>query len=214
MQKYQTGASYIAISTTVFQDTRLSLQAKGLFAYLWTIKEPEKLSYAFIASSNQIGVTALKNALQELIKYNYLSDVSEFDEHGKTKKVDFVLSDQATMKVNDLPKSVSVNKKTQAKDTLMPIYKQIIDYLNQQTNSEFKVTSKANQALIHARLSENNTLEDFKLVIDFKTYQWLNDPKMQIYLRPKTLFGSKFDEYLVAAKKAVKHVSAQTNLPF
>ena len=39
-------------------------------------------------------------------------------------------------------------------------------------------------------------LEDFKLVIDIKAAEWLNDTEMNRYLRPDTLFGSKFEIYL------------------
>ena len=49
---------------------------------------------------------------------------------------------------------------------------------------------------INARLKEGHTLEDFKAVIDKKTKQWLNDEKMSSYLRPMTLFGTKFESYL------------------
>jgi hypothetical protein len=35
-------------------------------------------------------------------------------------------------------------------------------------------------------------------VIDKKCQEWLGDPKMQQYLRPETLFGTKFEGYLNA----------------
>ena len=37
---------------------------------------------------------------------------------------------------------------------------------------------------------------DFYTVIDNKVVEWLKDPKWSKYLRPKTLFGSKFESYL------------------
>ena len=33
-------------------------------------------------------------------------------------------------------------------------------------------------------------------VIDKKAADWLGDPKVEQYLRPSTLFGSKFEQYL------------------
>ena len=33
-------------------------------------------------------------------------------------------------------------------------------------------------------------------MIDVKASQWLNDSKMSNFLRPETLFGSKFEGYL------------------
>ena len=75
-------------------------------------------------------------------------------------------------------------------------YKEIIDYLNEKTGREYKHTAKANQRVIKARMNEGYTLEDFKTVIDKKSVKWNDDVKMKEYLRPETLFGTKFDRYL------------------
>ena len=61
---------------------------------------------------------------------------------------------------------------------------------------DFKSTSKKTKTLIHARVNEGFTLENFKSVIDIKTSQWKNDKAMCKYLRPETLFGTKFEGYL------------------
>lgn len=74
-------------------------------------------------------------------------------------------------------------------------YKKIIDYLNEQAGKKFKVTEKW-KTLIRARWNEGQTYDDFIKVIDTKTKQWLNDKTMNKYLRPATLFGNKFDDYL------------------
>lgn len=75
-------------------------------------------------------------------------------------------------------------------------YKEIVSYLNDKVGKNYKPTSKQIQKLISARMNEGFTLEDFKAVIDIKCAQWLRDAKMQEYLRPSTLFGTKFEEYL------------------
>jgi len=82
-------------------------------------------------------------------------------------------------------------------------YKEIIDYLNQKANKKFKHTSQKTQTLIKARFKEKFTLDDFKQVIDIKTAQWLADSKMSVYLRPETLFGTKFEGYLNEQSKFV-----------
>lgn len=76
------------------------------------------------------------------------------------------------------------------------IYQEIIDYLNKKANTNYRSTSKSTQTLIKARLKEKFTLEDFQTVIDKKSSQWINDIKMNVYLRPKTLFGTNFESYL------------------
>ncbi|MER2095106.1 MAG: conserved phage C-terminal domain-containing protein [Aerococcus urinaeequi] len=75
-------------------------------------------------------------------------------------------------------------------------FKLVVDYLNQQTGKQYKPSSKATQRLITARLNEGFSVEDFKQVIDNKVADWINDKKFSEYLRPETLFGTKFESYL------------------
>jgi uncharacterized phage protein (TIGR02220 family) len=72
----------------------------------------------------------------------------------------------------------------------------IISYLNNKTGKNFKLGSVKTKKIVLARLKENYSIEQFKKVIDIKTDKWLHDPKMNDYLRPETLFGSKFESYL------------------
>ncbi len=74
-------------------------------------------------------------------------------------------------------------------------FKEIVDYLNQETGSRYKHTSKKTQSLIRARFNDGFTLDDFKKVIDIKTAEW-KDTDMSKFLRPETLFGTKFESYL------------------
>lgn len=76
-------------------------------------------------------------------------------------------------------------------------YKIIIAYLNEKANKDFKAKSKATQQHINARLKEGFTVDDFKTVIDKKCAEWLGTDFEQ-YLRPATLFGTKFEGYLNA----------------
>ena len=77
-------------------------------------------------------------------------------------------------------------------------YKEIVDYLNQKTGAKYKATTKPTQRLIKARWNEGYRLDDFKKVMDNKAFEWQNDSKMWKYMRPATLFGTKFDDYLNA----------------
>ncbi|GHN31103.1 hypothetical protein ME790_01740 [Lactobacillus delbrueckii] len=79
-------------------------------------------------------------------------------------------------------------------------YKEIIDYLNEKTGSHYKDVA-GNQKMIRARWNEGYRLDDFRKVIDNKTDAWLgfvakDGREMSQYLRPSTLFGPKFDQYL------------------
>lgn len=76
------------------------------------------------------------------------------------------------------------------------IYSLVIDKLNSLANKNYKSSSRKTQQLIRARLNEGFKLEDFYKVIENKVYTWKDDSKMDQYLRPATLFGTKFESYL------------------
>lgn len=75
----------------------------------------------------------------------------------------------------------------------------IITHLNAKTGKEYKSTTKATRRHINARWKEGHRLPDFIAVIDNKTAEW-KGTDMERYLRPETLFGTKFEGYLNAAK--------------
>lgn len=76
------------------------------------------------------------------------------------------------------------------------IHKDVIDYLNGKIGARYKANSAINKRLIDARVKEGYKLDDFKRVIDNKVASWAQDQKMSKYLRPQTLFGTKFESYL------------------
>lgn len=102
--------------------------------------------------------------------------------------------------------SKSKIKKNSSINTELPIYKDVINYLNEKLGAKYKPNSAINKRLIDARAKEGYSLDDFKQVIDNKCATWSNDPKMSKYLRPQTLFGTKFESYL---NEKVRNMSPQ-----
>lgn len=92
------------------------------------------------------------------------------------------------------PKNASEGHPTP--DGTKHLRQQVIDYLNQRAGTHYRADSANARKHIDARIHEGYTLEDFRHVIDGKTADWLGDPRMSRYLRPETLFGTKFDSYL------------------
>lgn len=80
-----------------------------------------------------------------------------------------------------------------------PQFDQIVGRLNEKAHTRYRSTSESTRRLIRARLREGFGKEDFFRVIDYKCSEWGNDPKMRAYLRPQTLFGTKFESYLNSA---------------
>ena len=90
----------------------------------------------------------------------------------------------------------SIGKDSIGKDSIGNIpYKEIIDYLNSKTGKNYRDNVQKNRSLIKARWSEGYRLDDFKHVIDNMVKDW-SGTKYAKYLRPETLFGTKFDGYL------------------
>ena len=78
----------------------------------------------------------------------------------------------------------------------------VIEYLNERAGTRYRASSGKTQKLIGARVNEGFGLDDMKAVIDVKCDQW-RGTDMDRYLRPETLFGSKFEGYLQERRKEV-----------
>ncbi len=87
-------------------------------------------------------------------------------------------------------------EKEEDKDSVKLPFNEVVSYLNEKTGKSYRPTNTATQKHIKARFSDGFSLEDFKRVIDTKVSHWKNDGKMSLYLRPETLFGTKFESYL------------------
>ena len=74
--------------------------------------------------------------------------------------------------------------------------KYIVEHLNEKAGKQFRPTSKETQSHIQARMNDGFKVEDFITVIDKMCAKWKGDAKMNDYLRPSTLFGTKFESYL------------------
>ena len=102
------------------------------------------------------------------------------------------------------------NKYIVEQDSTKYPFKEIIEHLNQKSGKNYRYSSKATQKHIKARIKEGFTLEDFKRVIDWKVSKWIGTD-MEQYLRPETLFGTKFESYLneAPATRVVKPVALE-----
>ncbi len=125
----------------------------------------------------------------------YNMDTDCIQDANKVYTEDKLSKDKLSKDNNKLSSSENVDSEPKQKSQKIP-YEKIIDYLNRKTNSHYRPTSKATRRLIKARYNEGFTDIDFKTVIDKKCAEWLHDSNMAQYLRPETLFGTKFEAYL------------------
>lgn len=177
-------------------------------------RKDHNLSLNFISKATNIHKMQIQRELASLIDRKIISIVAEAT-FSKPRIIAFnkncnewLCSEQLAKKLTvskDDNHTVSENANTtvselanqiKKKENTKEIYISIIDYLNIKANKKYKSTTKKIQSLIDARLKEGFTLDELKRVIDIKTSQWVNNPEMNKYLRPETLFGNKFESYL------------------
>lgn len=100
---------------------------------------------------------------------------------------------------NARDKSIEKENKSKSKKTYCPslpsVAEDIVTFLNSMVGSNYKSTTSKTRKLIAARLAEGFTVDDFKAVITKKAKEWQGTDMAQ-YLRPETLFGTKFEGYL------------------
>lgn len=94
-----------------------------------------------------------------------------------------------------LPGSPSEEEGCGEEDGAIP-YAEVVASLNEAAGTSYRPSSRKTRQLIRARWSEGFRLNDFETVIATMAAAWRDDPKMSAYLRPETLFGTKFESYL------------------
>jgi uncharacterized phage protein (TIGR02220 family) len=114
--------------------------------------------------------------------------------------------EENAMSGNESPDPVGVLL-DQQKGELEPIpYVKIIDALNTSAGAKYNPKTDATRRFIKARWNEGYRFCDFLKVIEVKCAQWKRDPKMVSFLRPQTLFGTKFEAYLNESTIAVASI--------
>lgn len=73
-------------------------------------------------------------------------------------------------------------------------YREIVSHLNRVAGTSYRASGKVTRRHIHARWEDGFRLDDFYRVIDIKVAEW-SGTKMQQFIRPETLFGTKFESY-------------------
>ena len=88
------------------------------------------------------------------------------------------------------------------------IVQNVVTHLNVAAGTRYRYQTESTKRVITARLSDGYKEKDLLTVIDKKTEEW-KGTDMEKFLRPQTLFGGKFENYLnqprVSGKKENKN---------
>lgn len=206
------------IPKEVWLDTRLSSLEKVILTEIDSLDNGDRGCFAsnkYIADFCQCGETKVSNAISKLVDLGYLK-IQSFD--GRQRELKSNLTRNAYM-LDDFDEATLQKMKGRLTESVRQTYKKceadlqkvkainidnntesikyIVDYLNSTIGTSYKASSKDTQKHISARLKEGYTVEDFKAVIDKQYAKWKGTEYEQ-YLRPSTLFGTKFESYLNA----------------
>lgn len=177
-------AGYTVNQLVVNSDKRLNLTTQKVRTIL---KKLEKEGYIELLTSGSKGKeSTLKITIKQQLFNNNVTNKSE-----QLQQVEGDKQQQSNNNVTTLSKKKENNNN---------IYSLVIDYLNKKASTNYRATTKNTQSFINARVKEGYTVEDFKKVIDSKSREWLGTD-FEKYLRPATLFGTKFENYLNEANK-------------
>ena len=164
-----------------------------------------------------VSIQNIRTALNNLEKYGFLTNKStktgrlitivNYDElqsidneDNKDINKDLTKTQQRpnkdlTSNNNDNHNNNDNNNKQYINDIIYTQIKEIITYLNEKANTSYRPTTKKTISLIKARFNEGFNIDDFKTVIDKKISSWTGT-EWEKFIRPETLFGTKFESYL------------------
>lgn len=226
--------NFTIVSNNIVRDQNLTWKARGIFVYLYSQSDEWDFYETEVAKHSTDGRDSLRSGLKELEDNGYLVRKRNRNEKGQLVNSEWIIYDNPVLKKtmlenpmydnsmldNDTLRNTNLknnnNKNNNSKNILsvseetdhIP-YKDIVSYLNEKANTKYRSSSSKTKRIIHARYNDGFTLDDFKRVIDIKCSQWLKDKNMCKYLRPETLFGSKFESYLnenqISNKPAMKN---------
>lgn len=200
---------YAIIPANVRYDKKLPAGAKLMYGEITALSNQKGYCFAsngYFAELYGCTKQAISKWIKLLERFGYVN-ISYFESNGQQQRRVSISVDRYQLELIGVSTGVDHNNTSNNKDIVgkpdISAFKEVVDYLNAKLGTKYRASTKATQRKISARLNEGFTIDDFKRVIDIKSAKWGNDPKMQDYLRPETLFGTKFESYLNESENKV-----------
>lgn len=191
--------------------TLCSMEAQGLFinicTYYW--KKDCSICLANVKQRFSKWEASLKELLEhniilldedENVIINFLDEqMSEFIDIREKRAIAGAKGGKANAKQmlsKRKAKSSNKDKIREEKKREDNSVRELVDYLNKKANKNYSYKTDNTVKLLNARLVDYS-IEQIKNVIDSKCSDWLDDEKMNRFLRPETLFNkTKFENYI------------------
>lgn len=197
----------------------------------WQKTNQPRCTTSYTAQGMKWSETRVRKIKKELIDRGLIEDICQKDENGKISghyiKLNYIIA-QTTLKENHTVENpqygesdtmdgfgtnaLSTNNRNALStnnlnalsvdnsNALKENIETVVNYLNQKARTSYRASGVDTRKHIKARFTEGFTVDDFKSVINKKCDEWLGTD-FEKYLRPSTLFGTKFEGYLNAPEK-------------
>lgn len=202
---------YGILPRSVMRNKDLSIETKAIYAYFISFAGNTGKAFpsiSLICSELNISKDRFYRHLNKLKELRYITVEHVKNKDNTFSKNVYTIYQEPCPYFEYTENPYTENPYTENKDTNNnsfnnnnfnnnSIYIRIVAHLNKKAGKSFNPKVKKTQGFINARLKEGFTEDDFIKVIDFKCEQWLGT-KYEQYLRPETLFCTKFEGYLNA----------------
>ena len=199
---------YAVIPANVRYDKNVCPNAKLLYGEITALCNQRGYCWAnnyYFAELYNVSKTSISKWISQLVNNGYVVSAIQYKEGTKEilnrylRIVAYPIEEKLNTPIEEKLKdntTVFNNTKNSILSDKPDGVEKIIEHLNQRIGTEYKTTTSKTISLINARLKEGFTIDDFFTVIEKKAAEWVNDEKMERYLRPETLFSNKFESYL------------------
>ena len=187
---------YAIIPASVRYDSRLCANSKLLYGEITALCNEKGYCWAsnkYFADLYSVSKTSISKWISSLEKTGYITIKLKYKENTNEIESRYIYITNVNIGDNIIPpnNNEQKNKKEKYTDEI----KEIIDYLNTKTGCKYRYTTESTNKLIRSKLNAGFNVDDFKSVIDKKVLEW-SGTEFEKYLRPYTLFGNKFEQYL------------------
>jgi len=215
--------NFTTISNDLIKNQELSWKARGILIYILSLPNDWDINLEEVAKHSMVdGYAAFKSGWKELEAKGYVRREKVRNDKGVIVEWQTYIADypqcsfpqvenpqvenppvenKQLLNTNILNTNIQITNNTKLSSKPDRIFSEVIDYLNEKAETQYRSSNSKTKTLIQARQSDGFTLDDFKKVIDNKVGEWKGN-EMGKYLRPETLFGTKFESYLNQKKQA------------
>jgi len=200
-------SNFVVMDKTFLNDNRLSWKAKGIMAYM--LSKPDNWTFYIdeLIKHSTDGKASFRAGFKELRDNGYVKRYpvrknNKIDRWETVVLENPLLTDFQEVENQEVEKQEVGNRTllnndlTKNDSTKNEHIVEIVNYLNRVADKNYRHFTRKTRNLIKARFNEGFTVDDFKKVIDTKNDEWKNNNKMKKFIRPETLFGTKFESYL------------------